>query len=163
MEHHGDVVRLPKKRWSDRSLQVVDLKAAGTLSHSHMTEATWRSAISFMLARFCMHHMPSGTCLAKHSSARAEVRSFDLGSSRAHDETLPDADLHRTRCCATAQLSGSSAQATGKPARGQHRVRPRAPRWHSERPSATIVAASGWIRSPAAHARRSQQQRWSRG
>ena len=36
---HGDVERAPQDEWSDRGLQVLDLKAAGALSCSCVVEA----------------------------------------------------------------------------------------------------------------------------
>ena len=36
---HGDVVRWPNNEWSDRSLQVFDLKAAAAPSNSSVVEA----------------------------------------------------------------------------------------------------------------------------
>ena len=36
---HGDVERAPQDEWSDRGLQVLDLKAAGALSCSYVVEA----------------------------------------------------------------------------------------------------------------------------
>ena len=47
------------KRWSDRSLQVDDLKATGALSCFHIIVATYRTATSITLAHSCMHHAPS--------------------------------------------------------------------------------------------------------
>ena len=56
---HGDVDHTPMKSWSDRGLQVLDLKAAGTLSSSAVTGATYTWSHTNMLALPCMHHAPS--------------------------------------------------------------------------------------------------------
>ena len=55
---HGDVDHTPMKSWSDRGLQVLDLKAAGTLSSSAVTGATYTWSHTNMLALPCMHHAP---------------------------------------------------------------------------------------------------------
>ena len=56
---HGDVECMAHTGESDRGLQVLDLKAAGTLSSSGMTDATCTRSHTNMLALPCMHHAPS--------------------------------------------------------------------------------------------------------
>ena len=55
----GDVEHERRLRLSDRDLQVLDLKAAGTLSSSAVTGATYTWSHTNMLALPCMHHAPS--------------------------------------------------------------------------------------------------------
>ena len=62
---HGDVERAPQDEWSDRGLQVLDLKAAGSLSCSCVVEAIRAGSYIIILASPCMHHAPSrGRCRA---------------------------------------------------------------------------------------------------
>ena len=60
---HGDVERRPKKRWSDRGLQVIDLKAAAALSCSYMIGTDHARSHTTTVARTCMHHAPSRGCM----------------------------------------------------------------------------------------------------
>ena len=62
---HGDVERAPQDEWSDRGLQVLDLKAAGALSCSCVVEDIRAGSHSIKLASPSMHHAPSrGRCRA---------------------------------------------------------------------------------------------------
>jgi len=83
---HGDVERAPQDEWSDRGLQVLDLKAAGALSCSCVVEAIRAGSHSIKLASPIMHHAPScGRC-------RASVgrRQTDMNPSFPRVATLSD-------------------------------------------------------------------------
>ena len=83
---HGDVERAPQDEWSDRGLQVLDLKAAGALSCSCVVEAIRAGSHSIKLASPSMHHAPSrGRC-------RASVgrRQTDMNPSIPRVDTLSD-------------------------------------------------------------------------
>ena len=68
---HGDVERRPKKRWSDRGLQVIDLKAAAALSCSYMIGTDHTGSHTITVALACTHHAPSrGCCRASGGSRR---------------------------------------------------------------------------------------------
>ena len=56
---HGDVVRWTNNEWSDRDLQVFDLKAAVALSSACVLETGREGSRRIMLAVPCMHHVPS--------------------------------------------------------------------------------------------------------
>ena len=56
---HGDVDGTTNNEWSDRDLQVFDLKAAVTLSSTCVIEAGQTGSQSNMLAVPFMHHAPS--------------------------------------------------------------------------------------------------------
>ena len=59
-----------KKRWSDRGLQVIDLKAAGALSCSYVIGTHCTGSQRIILAQRCMHHAPTrGCCRASWQSA----------------------------------------------------------------------------------------------
>ena len=51
-----------KKRWSDRGLQVIDLKAAGALSCPYVIGAHCIGSQRIILAQRCMHHAPTRGC-----------------------------------------------------------------------------------------------------
>ena len=59
---HGEVGRTLNNEWSDRDLQVFDLKAAVTLSSTCVIEADRTGSRRIMLAVACMHHAPSRGC-----------------------------------------------------------------------------------------------------
>ena len=83
---HGDVERAPQDEWSDRGLQVLDLKAAGALSCSCVVEAIRAGSHSIKLVSPIMHHAPSrGRC-------RASVgrRQTDMNPSIPRVATLSD-------------------------------------------------------------------------
>ena len=83
---HGDVERAPQDEWSDRGLQVLDLKAAGALSCSCVVEDIQAGSHSIKLASPSMHHAPSrGRC-------RASVgrRQIDMNPSIPRVATLSD-------------------------------------------------------------------------
>ena len=68
---HGDVEHTAPTRWSDRDLQVIDLKAAAALSCSYMIGTDHTGSHTITVARFCMHHAPSrGCCQASAGSRR---------------------------------------------------------------------------------------------
>ena len=95
---HEDVERAPQDEWSDRGLQVLDLKAAGALSCSCVVEAIRAGSHSIKLASPIMHHAPSrGRC-------RASVgrRQTDMNPSNPRVATLSGVARHRTRCVPTA-------------------------------------------------------------
>ena len=52
---HGDVERRPKKRWSDRGLQVTNLKATGAQLSSAQTNTGHDKPHTIILAPPCMH------------------------------------------------------------------------------------------------------------
>ena len=94
---HGDVERRPKKRWSDRGLQVIDLKAAGALSYMIGTDHTGSHTIT--VARTCMHHAPSrGCCQASAGSRRRKANRHDSGDRR---------QIHAARRWSTSSLNVS--------------------------------------------------------
>ena len=71
---HGDVGGTNNDEWSDRDLQVFDLKAAGALSCSTMIEATQTESHSIILASQCMDHAPSrGRCRASVGRRRTDM------------------------------------------------------------------------------------------
>ena len=83
---HGDVKRAPQDEWSDRGLQVLDLKAAGALSCSCVVEDIRAGSHGIKLASPSMHHAPSrGRC-------RASVgrRQTDMNPSIPRVDTLSD-------------------------------------------------------------------------
>ena len=71
---HGDVERAPQDEWSDRGLQVLDLKAAGALSCSCVVEDIRAGSHSIKLASPSMHHAPSrGRCRASVGRRRTDM------------------------------------------------------------------------------------------
>ena len=124
---HGDVGRTLNNEWSDRDLQVFDLKAAVTLSSTCVIEAGRTGSRRIMLAVACMHHAPSrGHCRRLRGG-----RQTDMNPSIPRVATLSDVARHRTRCTATARRSDINAVAMEKAASADHRVRPAVLRHHS--------------------------------
>ena len=124
---HGDVERAPQDEWSDRGLQVLDLKAAGALSCSCVVEAIRAGSHSINLASPSMHHAPSrGRCRASVGRRRT-----DMNPSIPRVATLSDVARHRTRCVASARRSDNNAEAMEKAASADYRVRPAVLRHHS--------------------------------
>ena len=124
---HGDVDHTPMKSWSDRGLQVLDLKAAGTLSSSAVTGATYTWSHTNMLALPCMHHAPSDW----RSASTRQDSLTDMNPSTTRAGSLSNVARHRSRCAAAARRSESSAAATEKAATAHHRGRPRCSDKHS--------------------------------
>ena len=117
---HGDVGRAPNNEWSDRDLQVFDLKAAVTLSSTCVIEADRTGSRRIMLAVACMHHAPS----RGHRRRLRGRQRTDMNPSIPRVATLSDVARHRTRCTATARRSDINAVAMEKAASADHRVRP---------------------------------------
>ena len=92
---HGDVERTPKKRRSDRDLQVIDLKAAAALSCSYMIGTDHAGSHTITVARTCMHHAPSRGC-CQASLAVGEGWQTDMDPSTARDGTVSDDARHQT-------------------------------------------------------------------
>ena len=90
--------RRAKKRWSDRDLQVFDLKAAVSLSSAWVIEAGRTGSRRIMLAVPCMHHAPS----RGHRRRLRGGRQTDMNPSNPRVATLSDVARHRTRCISTA-------------------------------------------------------------
>ena len=82
-----------KKRWSDRGLQVLDLKAAGALSCSSIIEAMQTGSHSIILASPCMHHAPS----RGRRQASVGRRQTDMNPSNPTVATLADVARHYSR------------------------------------------------------------------
>ena len=59
---HRDVDDSPNNEWSDRGLQVFDLKAAAALSCSYTIGTDHAGSHTITVARTCMHHAPSRGC-----------------------------------------------------------------------------------------------------
>ena len=117
---HGDVERRPKKRWSDRGLQVIDLKAAAALSCSYMIGTDHTGSHTITVACTCMHHAPSHG----HRRRLRGRRQTDTNPSNLRVATLSGVTRHHTRCVSTAGHSEDNAEATEKAASADHRVRP---------------------------------------
>ena len=83
---HGDVLRWPNNEWSDRDLQVFDLKAAVALSSTCVIEAGQTGSRSNMLAIPCMHHAPS----RGHRRRLHGGRQTDMNPSIPRVATLSD-------------------------------------------------------------------------
>ena len=118
---HGDVDGTTNNEWSDRDLQVFDLKAAVTLSSTCVIEAGRTGSRRIMLAVACMHHAPS----RGHRRRLRGGRQTDMNPSIPRVATLSDVARHRTRCTATARRSDINAEpvAMEKAASADHRVR----------------------------------------
>ena len=116
---HGDVDGTTNNEWSDRDLQVFDLKAAVTLSSTCVIEAGQTGSQSNMLAVPFMHHAPS----RGHRRRLRGGRQTDMNPSIPRVATLSDVARHRTRCTATARHSDINAVAMEKAASDDHRVR----------------------------------------
>ena len=117
---HGDVVRWTNNEWSDRDLQVFDLKAAVALSSTCVIEAGRTGSRRIMLAVPCMHHAPS----RGHRRRLRGGRQTDMNPSIPRAATLSDVARHRTRCTTIARRSDINAVAMEKAASADHRVRP---------------------------------------
>ena len=102
-----------------RGLQVLDLKAAGTLSSSGMTGATCTRSHTNMLALPCMHHAPSDW----RSASTRQDSLTDMNPLTTRAGSLSNVARHRPRCAAAARCSESSAAATEKAATAHHRGR----------------------------------------
>ena len=89
---HGDVLRWPNNEWSDRDLQVFDLKAAVALSSTCVIEAGRTGSRRIMLAVACMHHAPS----RGHRRRLCGRRQTDMNPSNPRVATLSDVARHRT-------------------------------------------------------------------
>ena len=148
-----DVDHTPMKSWSDRGLQVLDLKAAGTLSSSAVTGATYTWSHTNMLALPCMHHAPSDW---RSASTRRDSLT-DMNPSTTRAGSLSNVARHRSRCAAAARRSESSAAATEKAATAHHRGRPRCSDKHSGHSGAMPAATIGQPRRPVACSRRPQR------
>ena len=59
---NGDVDDSPNNEWSDRGLQVFDLKAAAALSCSYTIGTNHAGSHTITVARTCMNHAPSRGC-----------------------------------------------------------------------------------------------------
>ena len=133
---HGDVERAPQDEWSDRGLQVLDLKAAGALSCSCVVEAIRAGSHGIKLASPSMHHAPSrGRCRASVGRRRT-----DMNPSIPRVATLSDVARHRTRCVASARRSDNNAEAMEKAASADHRVQPAVLRHHSGHSGVMLAA-----------------------
>ena len=136
---HGDVDRTPMRSWSDRGLQVLDLKAAGTLSSSAVTGSTCTRSHTIMVALPRMHHAPSDW----RSASTRQDSLTDMNPSTTRAGSLSNVARHRPRCAAAARCSESSAAATEKAATAYHRGRPQCSDKRSGHsgamPAATIV------------------------
>ena len=148
---------MPMMMLSASDLQVLDLKAAGTLSSSAMTGATCTRSHTIMVALPCMHHAPSDWRSA--STRQDSLRDMNPLTIRA--ESLSNVARHRPRCAAAARRSESSAAATEKAATAHHRGRPRCSDKHSGHSGAMPAATVGRPRRSAACSGR--PQRWGRG
>ena len=95
---HGDVDGMTNNEWSDRDLQVFDLKAAVTLSSACVIEAGRTGSRRIMLAVACMHHAPS----RGHRRRLRSRRQTDMNPSNPRGATLSAVARHRTRCMPTA-------------------------------------------------------------
>ena len=124
---HGDVGGTTNNEWSDRDLQVFDLKAAVTLSSTCVIEADRTGSRRIMLAVACMHHAPS----RGHRRRLRGGWQTDMNPSIPRVATLSDVARHRTRCVASARRSDNNAEAMEKAASADHRVRPAVLRHHS--------------------------------
>ena len=144
------------KSWSDRGLQVLDLKAAGTLSSSGMTGATCTRSHTNMLALPCMHHAPSDWRSA--STWRDSLTDMNPSTTRAG--SLSNVARHRSRCAAAARRSESSAAATEKAATAHHRGRPRCSDKHSGHSGA--MPAANADETQQAEACSGRNHRWGR-
>ena len=89
---HGDVLRWPNNEWSDRDLQVFDLKGAVALSSICVIEAGCTGSRRIMLAVACMHHAPS----RGHRRRLCGRRQTDMNPSNPRVATLSDVARHRT-------------------------------------------------------------------
>ena len=117
---HGDVDGTTNNEWSDRDLQVFDLKAAATLSSTCVIETGRTGSRRIMLAVPCMHHAPS----RGHRRRLRGGRQTDMNPSIPRVATLSDVARHRTRCTAAAWHSEINTEAMEKAASADHRVRP---------------------------------------
>ena len=134
---HGDVDGTTNNEWSDRDLQVFDLKAAVTLSSTCVIEADRTGSRRIMLAVACMHHAPS----RRHRRRLRGGWQTDMNPSIPRVATLSDVARHRTRCVASARRSDNNAEAMEKAASADHRVQPAVLRHHSGH-SGVMPAAS---------------------
>ena len=144
------------KSSSDRGLQVLDLKAAGTLSSSAVTGATCTRSHTIMVALPCMHHAPSDW----RSASTRQDSLTDMNPLTTRAGSLSNVARHRPRCAAAARCSESSAAATETAATAHHRGGPRCSDKHSGHSGAMPAATVGQPRWSAACSGR--LQRWGR-
>ena len=135
---HGDVGGTTNNEWSDRDLQVFDLKAAVTLSSTCVIEADQIGSRRIMLAVPCMHHAPS----RGHRRRLRGGRQTDMNPSIPRVATLSDVARHRTQCTAAARRSEINTEAMEKAASADHRVRQAVLRQHSGHSRVMLAATT---------------------
>ena len=91
---NGDVDDSPNNEWSDRGLQVFDLKGAAALSCSYTIGTDHAESHTITVARTCMHHAPSRGC-CQASVLVGGRRQTDMNPATAGEHTLPDAGRHQ--------------------------------------------------------------------
>ena len=145
-------------RWSDGSLQVLDLKAAVALSSTCARDRGWSHRVATHHARRSMH----ASCTFSRAPQRLRGRrQTDMNPSNPHVATLSDVARHRTRCTVTARRSDHNAEATEKAASADHRGRPAVLRQHSGH---SRVLLAGTADEPwRAGACSGRKQYWGRG
>ena len=131
---------------SARGLLVHDLKAAGALPSSAVTEAHCLGPHTIMLALPCMHHALSES---RSQTFSADTRT-DMNPSTTRAGSLPDAVQHRPRCATVALRSESSAEAPEQAASASHRVCAAVLRQHSGHSGAMPAAMIGQSHRPVA-------------
>ena len=94
-----------------RGLQVLDLKAVGTLSSSAMTGATCTRSHTIMVALPCMHHAPSDW----RSASTRQDSLTDMNPLTTRAGSLSNVARHRPRCAAAARCSESSQRRRRRP------------------------------------------------
>ena len=94
-----------------RGLQVLDLKAAGTLSSSAMTGATCTRSHTIMVGLPCMYHAPSDW----RSASTRQDSLTDMNPLTTRAGSLSNVARHRPRCAAAARCSESSQRRRRRP------------------------------------------------